>query len=112
MSTKNIKMKILSIFFTFLLSFISLFTQASSGLVQIKSQFGFEETIQRFNAKAKRNGMEIIHMISHDRNAANVKKAAMITQAYAVDVSGGVESSPGIKDKRKITAFVSNAKSE
>ncbi|SMF64227.1 phosphoribosylanthranilate isomerase [Alteromonadaceae bacterium Bs31] len=42
---------------------------------------------------------------------ANIASAVSITQPYGVDVSGGVESSPGIKDKEKISAFIANAKS-
>ena len=36
----------------------------------------------------------------------NVKSAIQIARPYAVDVSSGVESSPGIKDKIKIEAFM------
>ncbi len=38
--------------------------------------------------------------------ADNVKQAIEIVRPYAVDVSSGVESSPGIKDKEKVTAFM------
>jgi len=40
---------------------------------------------------------------------ANVAAAIKATAVYGVDVSGGVESSPGIKDHAKITAFIANA---
>jgi len=39
-------------------------------------------------------------------NVENVKQAVDIVRPYAVDVSSGVESSPGIKDKEKVTAFM------
>ena len=38
--------------------------------------------------------------------AENVKQAINIVHPYAVDVSSGVESSPGIKDEAKVTAFM------
>ncbi len=43
-------------------------------------------------------------------HADNVAEAIQKTRPYAVDVSGGVESSPGMKDAKKITAFITNAK--
>jgi phosphoribosylanthranilate isomerase len=39
-------------------------------------------------------------------NSSNVTAAVTAVQPYAVDVSGGVESAPGIKDHRKIAEFV------
>jgi phosphoribosylanthranilate isomerase len=36
----------------------------------------------------------------------NVQKAIEVVQPYAVDVSGGVESEPGIKDHAKLRAFI------
>jgi phosphoribosylanthranilate isomerase len=36
----------------------------------------------------------------------NVRQAIAMAHPYAVDVSSGVESSPGIKDKDKVAAFV------
>lgn len=39
-------------------------------------------------------------------SAENVRQAIALVQPYAVDVSSGVESSPGIKDKDKIAAFM------
>ena len=40
----------------------------------------------------------------------NVAQAIAKTKPYMVDVSGGVEASPGIKDPNKVRAFVSEAK--
>lgn len=37
---------------------------------------------------------------------ANVQQAIEIVRPYAVDVSSGVESSPGLKDKDKVAAFM------
>jgi phosphoribosylanthranilate isomerase len=39
-------------------------------------------------------------------NPANVAQAIAQVRPYAVDVSGGVESAPGIKDPAKIQAFI------
>jgi len=39
-------------------------------------------------------------------NADNVKRAIHTVRPYAVDVSSGVESEPGIKDSSRISAFV------
>jgi phosphoribosylanthranilate isomerase len=40
----------------------------------------------------------------------NVKKAIQVVEPYAVDVSTGVESSPGIKDPKKVEAFIERVK--
>jgi len=39
-------------------------------------------------------------------SAENVKHAIELVHPFAVDVSSGVESAPGIKDKDKVTAFM------
>jgi phosphoribosylanthranilate isomerase len=45
-------------------------------------------------------------MLSGGLDATNVAEALRITRAPAVDVSSGVERSPGVKDPEKIRAFV------
>ena len=43
-------------------------------------------------------------------NAANVRQAIDLTTPWAVDISGGVEASKGIKDASKINAFIQEVK--
>jgi len=45
-------------------------------------------------------------------NPSNVSSAVRIAEPYAVDVSGGVEEAPGIKNAKKIKAFIDNAGTE
>ena len=49
-------------------------------------------------------------MLSGGLNAANVAEALRITSAPGVDVSSGVERTPGQKDIGKIRAFVRAAR--
>ncbi len=43
-------------------------------------------------------------------NAENVQKAVQLTACYGVDVSGGVELTPGRKDTEKVKQFIINAR--
>ncbi len=43
-------------------------------------------------------------------NPENVYDAVQVVKPYAVDVSGGVESEPGIKDSSKIIEFIKNVR--
>jgi phosphoribosylanthranilate isomerase len=49
-------------------------------------------------------------MLSGGINPANVAQAIQAVRPDAVDVSSGVESAPGVKDREKIFAFVRNAR--
>jgi phosphoribosylanthranilate isomerase len=49
-------------------------------------------------------------MLSGGINPANVAQAIETVRPDAVDVSSGVESAPGVKDREKIFAFVRNAR--
>jgi phosphoribosylanthranilate isomerase (EC 5.3.1.24) len=44
--------------------------------------------------------------LSGGLNPENVSYAIRLVKPYAVDVSSGIESSPGIKDQRKMEAFI------
>ena len=56
---------------------------------------------------AKEHGRIIL---SGGLNPSNVGEAIRLTQPYGVDVSSGVEISPGKKDHKKIMEFVREAK--
>ena len=50
-------------------------------------------------------------VLSGGLNAANVAQAIRRVAPWAVDVSSGVEASPGIKDAQKIAAFMKEVRS-
>jgi phosphoribosylanthranilate isomerase len=49
-------------------------------------------------------------MLSGGLNAKNIAEALRITRVPAVDVSSGVESSPGVKDTTKIREFIQTSR--
>jgi len=54
---------------------------------------------------AKQIALERCVILSGGLNAENVLEAASIVRPYAIDVSSGVESSPGRKDPAKLRVF-------
>ena len=49
-------------------------------------------------------------ILSGGLTSHNVARGIEVVQPWGVDVSSGVESEPGIKDARKVRAFVRDAK--
>jgi phosphoribosylanthranilate isomerase len=66
---------------------------------------------RRFDWRLLRNlELAVPFMLSGGLDADNVAEALRITQAPGVDVSSGIERSPGVKDPDRIRAFVAAAR--
>jgi phosphoribosylanthranilate isomerase len=64
---------------------------------------GTGETFDWELVRLRRTSVPLI--LSGGLTAANVAGAIAATQPYAVDVAGGTEASPGVKDPEKLRAF-------
>ncbi len=49
-------------------------------------------------------------MLAGGLTPANVTAAVAAVRPFAVDVAGGVERAPGIKDADRVRSFIANAK--
>ena len=54
--------------------------------------------------------LKLPYMVSGGLDAQNIAEAVRVTRAGGIDVSSGVERSPGIKDPEMIRAFVRAAR--
>lgn len=59
---------------------------------------------------ARKAGQYGLIILSGGLNPANVRRAITEAQPFAVDVSSGVEASPGVKDHAKLRTFIEEAK--
>ena len=78
----------------------------------VDGRFGGTGKVSDWGACRKlRDAVEPLPFIlSGGLSANNVREGISIVQPYAVDVSSGVEASPGVKDSSKIRAFLRAAR--
>jgi phosphoribosylanthranilate isomerase len=67
-------------------------------------------TGERFDWRLIPAGLNKPIILSGGLNPDNVVEAVQTVQPWAVDVSSGVESAPGIKDAAKVAAFIERAR--
>ncbi|MGL5335745.1 MAG: DUF302 domain-containing protein [Enterovibrio sp.] len=67
-------MRIVTYLLAGILALYSQFSLASSGMVQLKSQYDLEQTAKRFMAIAQRNQITIITRIAHHKDASAAGK--------------------------------------
>jgi len=77
----------------------------------IAGQYGGTGEVSDWNLalKAKKYGIPLL--LAGGLTYENVGRAIMTVKPFGVDVAGGVEISPGIKDKEKIRAFMHSVRS-
>lgn len=92
---------------TNLIQYAQDFTSAKALLLDTYSDAAFGGTGKAFDWKVIPKKMPKPIILAGGLNAENVQQAIEQVEPYAVDVSGGVEQSKGIKDPVKIAQFVS-----
>ena len=91
---------------TNLLQYATEFSGAKALLLDAHSDAAHGGTGQVFDWKLIPKNLPIPIILAGGLNPENVGDAIKQVQPYAVDVSGGVEQSKGIKDAAKIAAFM------
>ena len=91
---------------TNLLQYCLDYSQAQALLLDAYSDAGYGGTGQTFDWNLIPQNLPKPVILAGGLNADNVADAIRRAQPYAVDVSGGIEHSKGIKDAAKIAAFM------
>jgi phosphoribosylanthranilate isomerase len=91
---------------TNLLQYANDFRHAQALLLDAHSEAAYGGTGQTFDWNLIPAELSKPIILAGGLNADNVEQAIMQVKPYAVDVSGGVERSKGIKDADKIAAFM------
>ncbi len=82
------------------------YRNASGLLLDTWEQNSFGGTGKSFDWSMVPNQSPLPIILAGGLNPDNIEQAIRITQPYAVDVSGGIESAKGIKDRDKMNAFI------
>lgn len=91
---------------TNLLQYAAEYRQAKALLLDTYSEQAVGGTGQVFDWGLIPKHLDVPVILAGGLTVDNVAKAIMQVRPYAVDVSGGVESSKGIKDETKIASFM------
>lgn len=82
------------------------FASASALLLDTYSEKAVGGTGESFDWSIIPHGLQKPLVLAGGLNPENVAKATLQVQPYAIDVSGGVEETKGIKSPQKIAAFM------
>ncbi|MDG1821697.1 MAG: phosphoribosylanthranilate isomerase [Methylophilaceae bacterium] len=91
---------------TNLIQYAQAFTSAKGLLLDTYTEHAVGGTGETFNWNLIPKSMPIPIILAGGLTVANVNNAIKTVLPYAVDVSGGVEQSKGVKDIAKIAAFM------